>query len=68
MLSITRGIPCLWARSETFSISIILELGLPRVSIDINLVLSLIASSKFFILDGSTKLVSTPYRGKVWRR
>ena len=65
MLSITSGMLCLLASSATLSISIILEFRLPRVFINISLVFSLIASSKFLISDGSTNVVSTPYSGKV---
>ena len=40
VLSITSGILCAWAISESFLISIIFEFGFPRVSIKIAFVFS----------------------------
>ncbi len=45
VLSTIRGIPCLWAISESFSKSDTLELGFPSVSVNSALVFSSIALS-----------------------
>ena len=68
VLSITTGIPCLWAICAIASISGISLLGFPRVSRKTALVLSRIASSTSERLWASTKVVSMPYWGSVWAR
>ena len=54
--------------SATFSMSMRFELGLPKVSIKISLVFVWIASSKFSIRSGSTKVVCIPDAGRVCAR
>ena len=65
VLSTIRGMPCEWAIVATLSISVIFELGLPKVSRNRSFVFSLMAFSKFSGLLGSTNVVSTPDAGNV---
>ena len=67
VLSTTSGMPALWATAATASMSIRLLLGLPSVSMNMALVLSVMAASKLPSISGSTKVVVMPLvSGSVW--
>ena len=60
VLSTTSGIWCRWAIAATFSMSMTLPLGLPKVSMNRSFVSGRMAFSKLFRSAGSTKVVEMP--------
>ena len=65
VLSMIRGMLCEWAMAATAWISIRLELGLPKLSMNSALVWGRIAFSKLERSDGSTNVVVMPYGTSV---